>query len=117
MNLGCERSQRRAWNRRRWSRAVACVAFLSLPVARAQQGHEHHDGMMMGPMTASTTPLDLDMSRIGSGTAWQPDDTPMLGVHFQPGAGWDLMLHWNLVAGFDAQTTPRGGHQWTSMNW
>ncbi len=71
----------------------------------------------MGPMTASTTPLDLDMSRIGSGTAWQPDDTPMLGVHFQPGAGWDLMLHWNLVAGFDAQTTPRGGHQWTSMNW
>jgi len=38
-------------------------------------------------------------------------------MHFLPGAGWELMLHWNLAVGFDAQTTPRGGHQWTSMNW
>ena len=41
----------------------------------------------------------------------------MPGVLFLPGAGWELMLHWNLTVGFDAQTTPRGGHQWTSMNW
>ena len=41
----------------------------------------------------------------------------MPGMHWQAGGGWDLMLHWNLVAGFDAQTTSRGDHQWTSMNW
>jgi hypothetical protein len=107
-------------SRVRWrsaSRAIGCLAFLVLTAVRAQEGHEHHHSMESMSMTASTTPLGLDMSRIGSGTAWQPDDTPMAGVHFQPGAGWDLMLHWNLVAGFDAQTTPRGGHQWTSMNW
>ena len=86
MNVGSECSPRRAREWRRLSSAVGCVALLLLPIARAQEGHEHHDGMMMGPMTASTSPLGLDMSRIGSGTAWQPDDTPMAGVHFQPGA-------------------------------
>jgi hypothetical protein len=85
--------------------------------AEAETGHDISSMEAGMRMTASTSPLGLGMSRIGSGTAWQPDTTPMLGVHFQPGAGWDLMLHWNLAVGFDAQTTPRGGHQWTSMNW
>jgi len=108
------------------------LAFLLLLAPTAHAQHEHHEQqppMQMdeapseqgraghGAMTSSTAPLGLGMSRIGSGTAWQPDATAMAGVHFQPGAGWDLMLHWNVLAGFDAQTTPRGGHQWTSMNW
>jgi hypothetical protein len=87
---------------------------------RARTPHDDMAGMERGQresMTASTAPLGLGMSRIGSGTAWQPDNTPMEGVHWQPGAGWDVMLHWNLLVGYDAQTTPRGGHQWTSMNW
>ena len=63
--------------------AVGCLAFLvtGVPIARAQEGHVHHPSpaasgapeveMPMGPMTVSTTPLGLGMSRIGSGTAWQ----------------------------------------------
>jgi hypothetical protein len=47
---------------------VGCLAFfvLGVPIARAQEME-----MPMGPMTVSTTPLGLGMSRIGSGTAWQ----------------------------------------------
>ena len=83
------------------------------PAAEGQTAHEHQHSMTM----ESSAPLGLPMSRIGSGTAWQPDSTPMPGTHWQPGGGWDVMLHWNLLAGFDAQTTPRGDHQWISMNW
>jgi len=92
---------------------ISVVLTAVVPTAQAQTAGEHQHSMMM----ESSAPLGLSMSRTGSGTAWQPDSTPMPGIHWEPGGGWDLMLHWNLVAGFDAQTTSRGDHQWTSMNW
>jgi len=58
----------------------------------------------------------LGMSREGSGTAWQPDSTPMFMHHFMVGE-WMVMLHYNGGIGFDDQTGPRGGRQFISTNW
>jgi hypothetical protein len=55
------------------------------------------------------------MSREASGTAWQPESTPHMGVHSQWN-GWDLMTHGfaNLV--FDHQSGDRGGEKTFSEN-
>ena len=47
------------------------------------------------------------MSREGSGTSWQPDATPMPGMHRTEG-DWSLMAHGYLNAVYDRQTGPRG---------
>ena len=60
--------------------------------------------------------------RDGSGTAWQPDETPMYGFH-HAWRGWDVMLHELVFAQFlyepgDFHRT--GGfstHQGGSVNW
>ena len=100
---------------------ISVLLIAVVPVAQAQTAGEHQHSMMgehqHSMMMESSAPLGLPVSRNGSGTAWQPDSTPMPGIHWQPGGGWEVMLHWNLVAGYDAQTTTRGDHQWTSMNW
>ncbi len=56
------------------------------------------------------------MSREGAGTAWQPDSTPIYGHHFAVD-DWMLMLHYNVVAGYDYQSSARGDQQLTSVNW
>lgn len=59
--------------------------------------------------------LDLP-PREAFGSAWQPDTTPVSGLRARARA-WDFRLDFNLFAGDDAQTSPRGGHQWISTNW
>jgi hypothetical protein len=61
-------------------------------------------------------PLDLPESRDASGTAWQPDNTPMYAVHWMAG-DWTLMLHGNVFAGYDVQGSDRGGRGLVSQNW
>src|SRR5204863_9227558 len=61
-------------------------------------------------------PLGLPVSRAASGTAWQPDSTPMHAVHFQRGP-WTLMAHGNLFAGYDHQGSDRGDSMWIAPNW
>jgi hypothetical protein len=61
-------------------------------------------------------PLGLPMGREGSGTAWQPDATPMYAVHTTRGT-WQLMLHANVFAQYLADRTPRGRDQVGSINW
>lgn len=51
-----------------------------------------------------------DMTRESSGTSWQPDSTPMEGVHGMQGA-WMAMLHGFVDAIYDAQGGPRGSSQ------
>lgn len=63
-----------------------------------------------------TGPLDLSRTRMGSGTSWQPDTTPMLGWMWDA-SGWVLMLHENVFAGVEAQSGRRGGAQVLSTNW
>ena len=47
------------------------------------------------------------MTREGSGTSWQPDATPMAGVHFTEG-DWTLMAHGFVNVVYDRQSGPRG---------
>lgn len=51
-----------------------------------------------------------DMTREGSGTSWQPDSTPMSGIHALQGA-WMTMLHGFANAIYDEQGGPRGDSQ------
>ena len=60
--------------------------------------------------------LGLPMARHGSGTGWLPDQTPVRAVHGRA-AGWDLMLHYNLFAGYDHQGTDAGDGALVSQNW
>ena len=51
-----------------------------------------------------------DMTREASGTSWQPDSTPMTGIHSMTGA-WMSMLHGYADVVYDHQGGPRGNTQ------
>ena len=72
--------------------------------------------MEHGPTMPMRGVLDLPMSRIGSGTSWLPDDTPMRAFHFMIGS-WDFMVHGNLQAGPDIQGGETGDTGVVSQNW
>jgi hypothetical protein len=109
--------------------AFVCGLFLFASAASAQQGdhesspqasegqsaheHAHHHS---AEMVMGEDPLQLGMSREGSGTAWQPDSTLEYGHHFMIG-DWMLMLHYNIFAGYDDQGSSRGDRQFMSVNW
>jgi hypothetical protein len=59
--------------------------------------------------------LGTDEARNASGTAWQPDSSPMFMWHARAG-GWDLSLHTNSFFGY-AGASSRGGDDLISMNW
>jgi hypothetical protein len=50
------------------------------------------------------------MAREASGTSWQPDSTPMTGIHAMHGS-WMTMLHGFIDAIYDDQGGPRGASQ------
>jgi hypothetical protein len=99
---------------RPWRIGVPCLAALLCAgtgmaqddpaAAGGQQDHSHHVGAV-----AFTT-------REASGTAWQPDLTPMYGVHI--GAGnWEWMLHGNAFGQYLYESGNRGADQAGSINW
>jgi len=104
--------------------SLACAAFLLAPRARAQ--HEHHvpdepDEIAQGPGEhagghMAARPLGIPATRDGSGTSWQPDATPMHAIHGRV-AGWELMAHGLVFAGYDIQGTDRGDDKVFSPNW
>jgi hypothetical protein len=57
-------------------------------------------------------------ARDASGTAWQPDETPMRGFHYQA-RGWELMFHGNGFLQVLHESAPehRGATQVGSINW
>jgi hypothetical protein len=59
---------------------------------------------------------DLQMSREGSGTAWQPDTTPMYAIHRQRGP-WQFMAHGNAFVQYLHESGDRGNDQFGSINW
>ena len=71
-------------------------------------------GMTGMPMPAR--PLGIPMTRMGSGTAWLPDASPMRAYHWAP-AGWMLMAHGDVDLYYDHQGTDRGDDQVGSTNW
>ena len=56
------------------------------------------------------------MTRMGSGTSWLPDASPMRAYHFMPD-GWTLMVHGDVDMYYDHQGSPRGDDQVGSTNW
>src|SRR5258708_21672185 len=60
--------------------------------------------------------LAIPHARMGSGTAWQPDTTPMRMTPVTA-TGFTLMLHGAATLGWDQQDSKRGGHQLMSTNW
>jgi hypothetical protein len=70
----------------------------------------------MPGMTMATRPFGIPMSRMGSGTSWLPDASPMRAYHFMPD-GWTMMVHGEVGLYYDHQGTPRGDEQVGSTNW
>jgi hypothetical protein len=74
--------------------------------------HDDHMFIRLGQSESNLVP----MGRMGSGTSWQPDSTPMPMLHKQSGE-WLLMFHYNVVAGVNRQGGPRGATKFESANW
>lgn len=125
--------------------ALALVLSIAAPVAAQQpdpqqppaepskpeehQDHQHgmegHDmqgmeGMDMKGMDHGMHAMrgmlgSYSMSREASGTAWQPESTPHIGVH-TAWNGWDLMTHGFINLIFDHQSGERGAEKTFSEN-
>ncbi len=70
-----------------------------------------HAGMRMTP-----TPLGVPATREGSGTSWQPDESPMYMLGWRAGA-WELDAMWNVFGQYLRDRGPRGHDQLGSVNW
>jgi len=62
------------------------------------------------------TPLGIPMQRMGSGTTWIPDATPLPSRQGMAGS-WFLMVHGFGFVQYDAQGGARGDEQLGSLNW
>jgi hypothetical protein len=87
---------------------LVCIAALGR-VAAAQPAEGEHDATAAGP-------LGLADARDGSGTAWQPDSTPMFMWHARAG-GWRFALHANVFVGYDAMAGERGDDELAGIHW
>ena len=95
--------------------AAPRAAAQTPPPSPAAAGHDHSS--MAGHDMSSTASTANDemagalgphsMSREGSGTSWQPDTTPIAGLHLRQGE-WSVMAHGLVNAIYDKQTGPRG---------
>jgi hypothetical protein len=100
-----------------WSRFYGVAAGLSIAgssVAVAQEPDTSH--MQMRDTMAMEGPLGISMDRMGSGTAWIPDDVTLPSRHLMLG-GWGVMLHGFVFGEYDKQGSPRGDEQFGSLNW
>ena len=61
-------------------------------------------------------PLGIPETRMGSGTAWLPDSSPMHAAHYVLGR-WTLMVHGTPFLQYDWQGGPRGSSQLGLTNW
>jgi roadblock/LC7 domain-containing protein len=87
------------------------LLYLLFSVGAYAQHGEHNDQMdnegkmndmdSMQMMTHSYS-LSLPMNRNSSGTAWQPDATPMYGYMIM-GKKWDVMVHGSIFLRYNYQ--------------
>jgi hypothetical protein len=88
--------------------ALALVAGAAWPL-RAQMDMQH-------PMEMHAGPLAIPETRMGSGTSWLPDSSPMRAAHLRLG-DWTLMLHGKGFFQYDWQGGSRGSNQLGIVNW
>ena len=107
--------------------ATVFAATSALSGASAAQTNAPRDTMSAMHMadTVDTTksmsmdmadPIGIPMTRMGSGTTWLPDRSPMHAKHFSAG-DWEFMLHGVAFVQFDKQYTKRGDEQFGAPNW
>ena len=95
------------------SAASAAPASSAAPDMSSMRGHDHssmlgHDMSSTGDSMKMKSALGpYTMTREGSGTSWQPDATPMQGLHVM-GDKWNVMAHGFVNAIHDKQAGPRG---------
>ena len=87
---------------------LALIACAPWPL-RAQMDMQHPKEMNEGP-------LGIPESRMGSGTSWLPDASPMHAAQIMLG-DWTLMLHGRAFIQYDWQGGRRGGNQLGIANW
>src|SRR5256885_14044154 len=87
---------------------LALVAGAASPL-RAQMHMQH-------PMEMPAGPLGIPETRMGSGTAWLPDASPMHAAHYRLGR-WTLMLHGKGFFQYDWQGGSRGSNQLGVGHW
>ena len=87
---------------------LALAAAVTCPPGALAQ-HEHSN-------TMSTGPLGIPETRLGSGTSWLPDASPMHAAHFKAGA-WALMLHGEGFLQYNRQSGIRGDAQVDLIDW
>src|SRR5712692_665580 len=88
--------------------ALAVVAGAASPL-RAQMDMQH-------PMEMHAGPLGIPETRMGSGTSWLPDASPMHAAHYMLGR-WTIMLHGKGFFQYDWQGGSRGSNQLGIVNW
>src|SRR5882762_6193404 len=71
---------------------------------------------MQHSMNMDERPLGIPDSRMGSGTSWLPDASPMHAAEIMLGE-WTLMLHGKGFVQYDRQQGSRGGDQLGVTNW
>jgi len=69
-----------------------------------------HDMAHMAAGVPAPLALDIPLSRLGSGTSWLPDASPMRSIDWMAGR-WMLMAHGSIFGQFDEQTGLRGDNQ------
>ena len=94
--------------RGRTAAALAWVFALAAPL-HAQMDMQHDAHMPEGP-------LRIPEMRMGSGTSWLPDASPMHAAHLRLGA-WTLMLHGSAVVQYDHQAGLRGEARVNLIDW
>ena len=94
---------------------VALAGSIGLSFVPATRALAQHDmSRMEGP--AAALPLGIPLSRLGSGTSWVPDATPMRAFHGSL-AAWTLMVHGAMFGQYDRQEGLRGDQQVGLVDW
>ena len=92
--------------------ALALLVGTAAGPLQAQMDMQHPMQMNAGPLG----PLGIPESRMGSGTSWLPDASPMHATHRMLGR-WTLMLHGRAFFQYDWQGGSRGSDQAGIVNW
>ncbi|MEA3187848.1 MAG: hypothetical protein QOD99_1678, partial [Chthoniobacter sp.] len=89
------------------------AVWLATTVAAHASDPDSMAGMAGMKMNA---PGEAAMAREASGTAWQPDSTPMHAYHAMVD-DWMVMTHFNVFLNYDKQWSRRGDDQFDAINW
>jgi hypothetical protein len=92
------------------------AAALALALGTARRISAQMDMGPKHPMEMHAGALGIPEARMGSGTSWLPDASPMHAAHVMLGE-WTVMLHGQGFLQYDWQGRTRGGNQVGIINW